>query len=141
MKQKISKRKVGVLTACVLSALMNSVFAANQNQDANKYKMDEYVVTATKTELSQKENPRSVEVITKEEIQELGASSVRDALRTATSLNIVSLGGTTGDTISIRGGDDVLVMVNGKRYASEGQYAFINQNAFTLDRINMYIFN
>lgn len=137
MKQILLKRKVGILTACVLSALMNTAFAATQNQETDKYEMDEYVVTATKTELNQKENPRSVEVITKEEIQELGASSVRDALRAATSLNIVSLGGTTGDTISIRGGDDVLVMINGKRYASEGQYAFLNQNAFTLDRINI----
>ncbi|WP_418838357.1 TonB-dependent receptor plug domain-containing protein [Phascolarctobacterium faecium] len=41
--------------------------------------------------MTQKENPRSVEVITKEDIQNTGAISVRDALRTAPLTLILSV--------------------------------------------------
>ncbi len=39
--------------------------------------LDEYVVTATRTALTQKEVPQSVEVITKADIQNVGAISVK----------------------------------------------------------------
>ena len=110
---------------------------AADNNDLAEYTGEEYVVTATRTQLTKEENPRSVEVITKEDIENTGAISVRDALRTASNLDISSSGGSTGDTIYIRGNDDVLIMVNGRRMASEGQFSFINQNGFTLDRLNI----
>lgn len=109
---------------------------AADNNDLDKYSTDEYVVTATRTELTKEENPRSVEVITKEEIQNSGAISVRDALRVASNVNIQTGGGASGDNITIRGGDDVLVMVDGKRVATEGHFGMVSQNAFVLDRLN-----
>ena len=134
----ISRRLVLAVALSVMSS--TAVFSnvqATDNHNLDKYSGEEYVVTATRTELTKEENPRSVEVITKEEIQEIGAVSVRDALRVASNLNIQSDGGTNGDTILIRGGDDVLVMVNGRRLASEGSYGFLSQNGFTLDRLNI----
>lgn len=52
-------------------------------EEPQKFTLNEYVVTATRTELSRKEVPQSVEVITKEDIQNIGATNVIDALRTA----------------------------------------------------------
>ena len=43
-------------------------------EEPQKFTLDEYVVTATRTELSRKEVPQSVEVITKEDIQNIGAN-------------------------------------------------------------------
>ena len=48
-------------------------------EEPQKFTLDEYVVTATRTELSRKEVPQSVEVITKEDIQNIGATNVIDA--------------------------------------------------------------
>lgn len=103
------------------------------------YSLDEVVVTATKTELTQKENPRSVEVITKEDIQNTGAISVRDALRTATNIDIVSVNHGGGENISIRGGDTdgVLILVNGRRVAGENYFMSQGSNAYALDRLNL----
>lgn len=132
--KKVSKKLALLVCLCA----MNSAYAAEADEEnLSKYEGEEYVVTATRTELTEKENPRSVEVITREEIENIGAVSVKDALRLATSLSIHGDSGYNGDVITIRGGDDVLVMVNGKRHASEGQFSFINQNAYTLDRINV----
>lgn len=62
--QKFSKKSSLALTLCILSAISSSGYAAEKS-DMITYSLDEVVVTATKTELTQKENPRSVEVITK----------------------------------------------------------------------------
>ena len=45
-------------------------------EEPQKFTLDEYVVTATRTELSRKEVPQSVEVITKEDIQNIGCSHI-----------------------------------------------------------------
>ena len=136
---KISKQLALAVTLSVMSSatlFIGGVQAADSD-NLDKYSDEEYVVTATRTELTKEENPRSVEVITKEEIQEMGAISVRDALRASGDLTIQTGGGTTGDTLTIRGGDDVLVMIDGRKVATEGHFAFISQNAFVLDRLNV----
>lgn len=136
--QKFSKKSSLALTLCILSAISSSGYAAEKS-DMITYSLDEVVVTATKTELTQKENPRSVEVITKEDIQNTGAISVRDALRTATNIDIVSVNHGGGENISIRGGDTdgVLILVNGRRVAGENYFMSQSSNAYALDRLNL----
>ena len=136
--QKFSKKCSLALTLCILSAISSSGYAAEKS-DMITYSLDEVVVTATKTELTQKENPRSVEVITKEDIQNTGAISVRDALRTATNIDIVSVNHGGGENISIRGGDTdgVLILVNGRRVAGENYFMSQGSNAYALDRLNL----
>lgn len=136
--QKFSKKSSLALTLCILSAISSSGYAAEKS-DMITYSLDEVVVTATKTELTQKENPRSVEVITKEDIQNTGAISVRDALRTATNIDIVSVKHGGGENISIRGGDTdgVLILVNGRRVAGENYFMSQGSNAYALDRLNL----
>ena len=136
--QKFSKKSSLALTLCILSAISSSGYAAEKS-DMITYSLDEVVVTATKTERTQKENPRSVEVITKEDIQNTGAISVRDALRTATNIDIVSVNHGGGENISIRGGDTdgVLILVNGRRVAGENYFMSQGSNAYALDRLNL----
>ena len=90
--QKFSKKSSLLLTLCILSAISSSGYAAEKDS-LHQYNLDEYVVTATRTALTQKEVPQSVEVITKDDIQNVGAISVRDVLKTATNLHIDDGGG------------------------------------------------
>ena len=95
------------------------------------------MVTATRTELSRKEVPQSVEVITKEDIQNIGATNVIDALRTATNIEIPEAAG-VGHTLGIRGSgkNDVLVLLNGRRIPGEG-YGQVSTNTYVLSRLNV----
>lgn len=95
-------------------------------EEPQKFTLDEYVVTATRTELSRKEVPQSVEVITKEDIQNIGATNVIDALRTATNIEIPEAAG-VGHTLGIRGSgkNDVLVLLNGRRIPGKGMARFL----------------
>lgn len=95
-------------------------------EEPQKFTLDEYVVTATRTELSRKEVPQSVEVITKEDIQNIGATNVIDALRTATNIEIPEAAG-VGHTLGIRGSgkNDVLVLLNGLVFPAKGMARFL----------------
>ena len=95
-------------------------------EEPQKFTLDEYVVTATRTELSRKEVPQSVEVITKEDIQNIGATNVIDALRTATNIEIPEAAG-VGHT---------LVLLNGRRIPGEG-YGQVSTNTYVLSRLNV----
>lgn len=106
-------------------------------EEPQKFTLDEYVVTATRTELSRKEVPQSVEVITKADIQNIGATNVIDALRTATNVEIPEAAG-VGHTLGIRGSgkNDVLVLLNGRRIPGEG-YGQVSTNTYVLSRLNV----
>lgn len=136
--QKFSKKSSLVLTLCILSAISSSGYAAEKDS-LHQYNLDEYVVTATRTALTQKEVPQSVEVITKADIQNVGAISVRDVLKTATNLHIDDGGGGHGDQFTIRGSvtNDILILVNGRRIAGENIYPNGSSNTRILDRLNL----
>lgn len=54
--QKFSKKSSLALTLCILSAISSSGYAAEKDS-LHQYNLDEYVVTATRTALTQKEVP------------------------------------------------------------------------------------
>ena len=66
--RNLNKKKIALLTACVVSAVGHMAFAAEAD-NYDEYSGADYVVTATKTQLEKKEVPQSVEVITKEDIK------------------------------------------------------------------------
>lgn len=105
------------------------------------FQLDEYVVTATRSQLSQKEVPQSVEVITKAEIEKLGATSVREVLKYASNLYYADGNGAHGDNFTLRGSgiNDVLILLNGRRLPGENFYAANKDsgNARTLERFNL----
>lgn len=95
-------------------------------EEPQKFTLNEYVVTATRTELSRKEVPQSVEVITKEDIQNIGATNVIDALRTATNIEIPEAAG-VGHTLGIRGSgkNDVWFCLTGVGFQAKGMARFL----------------
>ncbi|MBM7036925.1 TonB-dependent receptor domain-containing protein [Vibrio ulleungensis] len=97
---------------------------------------EQMVVTATRTELTLKEAPASMSVITAEEIENSPGITVADIVAQATSVES-NLDSTRAgrQTISIRGMDSdyTLVMVNGRRLSSAS--AIIRGNDFDLNTI------
>ena len=135
--RNLNKKKIALLTACVVSAVGHMAFAAEAD-NYDEYSGADYVVTATKTQLEKKEVPQSVEVITREEIQNMGAITMQDALRTATDFEITDAG-MTGNSFSMRGGSttDVLILLNGRRIPGEGSGGQVNTNTYVLSRLNV----
>ena len=95
--RNLNKKKIALLTACVVSAVGHMAFAAEAD-NYDEYSGADYVVTATKTQLEKKEVPQSVEVITEQKIKELGAYSVQDALRLANNIDVQD-NGMTGNQV------------------------------------------
>lgn len=94
------------------------------------------VVTATRTEMSLKETPSSVEVVDHKRLEQTQAKTLRDALKTALGVNIFNdFQGRSN--ISIRGSESrhVLIMIDGKRLS--GEMSYNSANAWEVDRIRM----
>lgn len=133
--RNLNKKKIALLTACVVSAVGHMAFAAEAD-NYDEYSGADYVVTATKTQLEKKEVPQSVEVITEQKIKELGAYSVQDALRLANNIDVQD-NGMTGNQVQMRGNSTMhtLILVDGKRMAAENTQS--SKNAYELKRINI----
>lgn len=133
--RNLNKKKIALLTACIVSAVGHMAFAAEAD-NYDEYSGADYVVTATKTQLEKKEVPQSVEVITEQKIKELGAYSVQDALRLANNIDVQD-NGMTGNQVQLRGNSTMhtLILVDGKRMAAENTQS--SQNAYELKRINI----
>lgn len=133
--RNLNKKKIALLTACVVSAVGHMALAAEAD-NYDEYSGADYVVTATKTQLEKKEVPQSVEVITEQKIKELGAYSVQDALRLASNVDVQD-NGMTGNQVMLRGNDTMhtLILIDGKRMAAENTQS--SQNAYELKRINI----
>jgi len=91
------KSKVALLSLSIMTALSLQVYAEEE-----PYQLSEVVVTATRTPQEIKETPASVEVITRSDIETMGADSVVAALKLAMNLNL-SEAGMTGNQVSLRG--------------------------------------
>lgn len=133
--KKLNKKRLALLTACVISSIANMGFAA-EAENIDEYEGADYVVTATRTQLEKKEVPVAVEVITEQKIKDLGAYSVQDALRLAANVDVQDAG-MTGNVVQIRGNSTkyTLILINGKRMASENSDSAIN--VYELKRINI----
>ena len=133
--RNLNKKKIALLTACVVSAVGHMAFAAEAD-NYDEYSGADYVVTATKTQIEKKEVPTAVQVVTQEDIQQMGAYNLQDALKYATGVDVQSLG-MTGNQVMVRGMGTMhtLILVDGKRMADEDTPA--TQNHYVLNRINM----
>lgn len=131
----LSHRKMTGLTLSILLGLTVPTYANSSEGDS--IKTPEVVVTATRTEEEVKNIPNSVEVITHEDIEKLGATDIYSALRLADNVNIVSNGSGFGHRISIRGmaTNQALILIDGRRTATEDTST--TQNLLALDRINI----
>lgn len=131
------KRKSALLTLSILLSLSVPTYAAEaDSENADTVKTPDVVVTATRTEEEVKVIPQTVEVITKEKIEQLGATDVYSALRLASNIDVTRTG-MAGHNVMIRGMDTnhTLILIDGKRQAGEGTGD--TQNVYALDRVSL----
>lgn len=130
-----TKKQQTLLTLSVLLGLSSPVYAQDiQNNDV--INTPDVVVTATRTQEEVKAVPQTVEVITKEDIEQLGATDVYSALRLATNVDVTSAG-MAGHNVMIRGmsTNHTLILIDGKRFAGEDTSA--TQNVYALGRLSL----
>ena len=124
-----TKKQQTLLTLSVLLGLSSPVYAQDiQNNNV--------IVTATRTQEEVKAVPQTVEVITKEDIEQLGATDVYSALRLAANVDVTSAG-MAGHNVMIRGmsTNHTLILIDGKRFAGEDTSA--TQNVYALGRLSL----
>ena len=112
--------------------------SADGAADGSAVTTKDVVVTATRTEADVKMVPNTVEVITADDIEKLGATDVYSALRLADNVQIMNTSTGFGHRISMRGmsSDSTLILINGQRTAIEDTET--TQNLLALDRINVH---
>lgn len=130
-----TKKQQTLLTLSVLLGLSSPVYAQDiQNNDV--IVTPDVVVTATRTQEEVKAVPQTVEVITKEDIEQLGATDVYSALHLAANVDVTSAG-MAGHNVMIRGmsTNHTLILIDGKRFAGEDTSA--TQNVYALGRLSL----
>lgn len=108
------------LLVVLIAVVLGGAWGSAQAQQAD-VQLKEVVVTATKTEKDPKDVTQSVTVITAEEIERSGATTVAEAVQTAAGLSVVRQGPRGSlDSLSIRGASysQVLVLLDGVRLNS-----------------------
>ncbi|MDR3348256.1 MAG: TonB-dependent receptor [Acidaminococcales bacterium] len=118
MKRK--KFFAGLLGVFALGA--PAVALAEDN--AAEFELAPIVVTATRVASDTKEVAAAVQVITKDDMERIGAQDLGQVLRLATGIQVV--GGTGKKSINIRGFDSrfSMIMVDGRRLAAEPDQLF-----------------
>ena len=137
MFHKHTKKKV-LLTAAVLSAVSIPAYAAQRAENAPETLVhtDEIVVTASRTEQEVKETPSAVEVITRADIDKMGAETLAQALKLAIGIDIQE-NAMVGNRSGLRGmnTNQTLILVDGRRVRTENTSETMNY--YELQRINM----
>ena len=137
MLKKITKKKSLLLTAAILAAMSVPVQAAEKKQEETTHiKTDEVVVTASRTKQEVKESPSSIEVITREDIDKMGAESVAQALQLAIGIDTQE-NTMVGNRSSLRGmnTNQTLILIDGRRVRTENTSE--TMNFYELKRVNM----
>ena len=122
--------RYGMISCAVVLWMAAPAWAADSVFDT-----DAVVVTATRTEAELKAVPSTVEVITAEDIERLGAADVYQALKLASNVDVRPQA--AGHNVQIRGtnSNDNLILINGLRMADEDTNE--TANVYALDRINL----
>ena len=137
MLKKITKKKSLLLTAAILAAMSVPVQAAEKKQEeAAHIKTDEVVVTASRTKQEVRESPSSIEVITREDIDKMGAETLAQALQLALGIDTQE-NAMVGNRSSLRGmnTNQTLILIDGRRVRTENTSE--TMNFYELKRINM----
>ncbi|MDF2572832.1 MAG: TonB-dependent receptor [Sporomusa sp.] len=110
----MKKRQKQLLCSLLSSALLFGIPQASlaEEQGNQDYALDEYVVTANRIPVKKTEIAANVTVISREEIEKGGFSSIPDVLKKGN----ITLEKKGGATVPVLNGDDrVLILVDGRR--------------------------
>lgn len=137
------KRKKYFLTLAVITAMLNTSYAgvaaaeeADSQPAVEQVQTRDVVVTASRTEQLVKEAPAAVEVVTRDDIDKMGAENLAQALKLAAGINIME-NGMVGQQVSLRGmkTNQTLIMIDGRRIRTEETDQ--TANYYELQRIDM----
>ena len=136
MIHSLVRKRNALLTTAVLSAFTLPVYAADADADPLQVKTDAIVVTASRTEQMLRESPASAEVITRKDIDRMGAENLVQALRLAAGIDVRE-NGMVGNQSAIRGlsTNQTLILIDGRRIRTEDTSQ--TANYYELQRINM----
>lgn len=147
-----NSKKKQLLTLAVITALMNTGYGlahaekapaeeaqaveVQAAESAQQVQTRDVVVTASRTEQLIKDTPAAVEVVTREDIEKMGAENLAQALKLATGINIME-NGMVGQQVSLRGmkTNQTLIMIDGRRIRTEETDQ--TANFYELQRIDM----
>jgi outer membrane receptor for ferrienterochelin and colicins len=145
--QKFKQIKIMVLSFIAVFALAFACYAEEQVQTEEQSQTEEQaqiedsaelekvVVTASRIEQEIKDTPATVEVITREDIEAMGAQTLRDALSKSTSIGTMYIMNGTGVTMRGSLPKHTLILIDGQRLATEGSATLAG--GYEWDRINM----
>ena len=107
-----------ILTTLVACAMGTTAWAETSTDSSEK--LDDIIVTATRSQIATTEAPGSVSVITRQEIEQKGQTSIVDLIRGTTGVSLRGIGTGGRKVISLRGMESrhTLIMVDGKRIPS-----------------------
>lgn len=134
MKKSIDKGLL--MTTVILGSSILGVNGAWAEVAPMEFALDTMVVTATRTEMSIKDTPSSVQVVDSKKLEQTQAKTLHEALRSVLGVNVFNdFQGRSN--VSIRGSESrhVLIMVDGKRLG--GELSYNSANAWDVDRIRM----
>ena len=115
--KKMSKGMLMTALICGAVYLGGSPVYANELQE---FALDEYVVTAARTETKLVDTPANISVVDAQTIEERHYQDVSEVLKDVPGVNVVDKGiGATEKVIRVNGDDRVLVLVNGRRINSD----------------------
>ena len=134
----------GMLMTALVCGFVQWGGTAVHAAELNTFALDEYVVTATRTEKRDIDIPASTEVLTQEEIKMSGATNVMEALSKVNGMEFKSYfaGGSAMTTmipeITLRGfNNGTLVMVNGNPINLNNKYVLDAIPTEAIDRIEI----
>lgn len=111
----MKKMSKGLLMTALICGTMNLTVHA-QAAEPQEFVLDEYVVTAARTETKLVDTPANVTVIDASRIEERRYTDVSEALKDVPGAVVIDDGtGATEKKIYLNGDDRVLVMVDGRR--------------------------
>ncbi|MBW2607787.1 MAG: TonB-dependent receptor [Deltaproteobacteria bacterium] len=132
----MKKFKLALCLLVIFFAITPAANAQEKDIEPKAAELEKMVVTATMTEKKMEEAPGSIEVITSQEIEEMNAQTVAEALEVATGLIV------TGETGRIKapsirgtGNKHTLVLIDGRRF-SMGYKDFLDINQISVDMID-----
>jgi vitamin B12 transporter len=129
-------RLIKTIVWCVFPVL--ALGRGSQTDTAKTYQAAEVVVTATRSQISERDAPSLTEVLGASEIKSINGVTVADALQAYTGVLLQEYGaGESLATVSLRGSasEHVLVLIDGNRFTGF-QNGIVDFNLLPLDNVS-----
>lgn len=116
MQKKMSK---GMLMAALICGSL-SVLNVASAEEMQTFEMDEFVVTAARTETRLVDTPANISVVGAEQIEERKYQDMGEVLKDVDGVTVLDTGlGTKEKMIKLNGDDRVLILVDGRRVGTD----------------------